>query len=107
MTGQAACRVGDQGVWTSKCTLHDEPQEFTTTFTSGSAIADILGVPICINDLTIGLATCGHHTLAKSGSGDSGTSEGTVHRVGDVGIILEGGSGTYVATSGSPIVDSL
>jgi hypothetical protein len=106
----AITRIGDQGVSVNPCTLHEEPTPFTTVFTSdGSAICDILGVPVCINGLTIGLASCGHHTICvgpSSGTSESGTSEGSIHLVGHVGKIVEGGSGTYVATTGSGITDS-
>ena len=53
----------------------------------------------------IGICSCGHISIAVSGSGITEGSNGMgVHRVGDVGIT--NGPGTYVAVTGSGITDS-
>ncbi|MDF2435465.1 MAG: hypothetical protein JWP44_5096 [Mucilaginibacter sp.] len=104
MASRQVCRIGDQGE--GICFAHDTPQNFTTTFTTGSAVMFADGIQICVVG-TIGTTTCGHHTRATTGSGLSGATDGAIHRVGDVGVVIEDERGTYTATTGSPSVDSL
>jgi hypothetical protein len=97
------CRIGDTGQGT--CFLHDPPRQFTTTFTTGSAVMFADGIAICVVG-TLGTTDCGHHTRATTGSGLSGATDGAIHRVGDEGVVIEDTRGTYVAITGSPFVDS-
>lgn len=92
------CRIGDLGV--GVCHLHDHPRSFVTTFVSADPIVDVNGRQMMrVGD--IGVTSCGHRTIATTGSGTVVGSNGLpVHRVGDVGIV-EGGGGVYVAITGS------
>lgn len=101
---KAVCRIGDQGE--GICYAHDTPTPFTTTFYTGSQIIDVGGIRVCIVG-TFGHTTCGHTTRATTGSGLSGSTEGALHRVGDTGVVVENEQGTYTATTGSAVVDSL
>jgi hypothetical protein len=103
---QELCRVGDQGTGVCWCTdgVHTPGIAITTTFTNGSVIATADGKQVCIVNLTKGQASCTHHTIALTGSGLCGTTEGEFHRVGDTGTIIEDTTGRsyYTATTGSP-----
>jgi len=97
MTG--VCRVGDIGV--GVCPHHSSPENYTTVFISGSENVVSDGQSNCFVG-SIGMATCGHQTIAISGS-DTVTADGIgIHRVGDVGMNY----GPYVAVSGSDNVTS-
>ena len=99
------CRLGDQG--TGTCYAHPSPTAFTTTFVStpGTTVT-VDGIVICTIG-TIGTTTCGHHTQASTGSGESKDPLGNAfHRVGDVGFVIENTEGTYVATTGSGTTSS-
>ena len=100
--GQQVCRVGDVGV--GVCFGHPVPTPFVTIFVSGDGIVDVDDSQMMrIGD--IGICSCGHISIAVSGSGITEGSNGMeVHRVGDVGIT--NGPGTYVAVTGSGITDS-
>lgn len=93
------CRIGDIGK--GICYLHEHPTPFTTTFDSGDELVLTNGIPtVRIGDT--GTTTCGHKTIATTGSSTvSGSNAQKVHRIGDQGIII-GGGGTYTAVSGSP-----
>jgi hypothetical protein len=105
-SGKAVARIGDHG--TGICHLHSPALAFTTTFTTGSSVMTTDGIGVCVIGST-GLATCGHHTRATTGSGLCGATDGSFHRVGDTGVISEDASGnsTYTVTTGSPTMDSL
>ena len=104
-TLKPVCRIGDQG--TGICHLHDSPTPYTTTFISNpgtTVTAD--GIEICTIG-AIGNATCGHQTVATTGSGQSTDALGNAfHRVGDQGHIIGDTAGIYTATTGSPTVSS-
>lgn len=91
------CRIGDLGVGT--CYAHEHPTSFTTTFITGDERNVVNGRQVVrVGDL--GRTSCGHTTMATSGSSNTLGSNGQgLHRIGDVGIVLEGGS--YVAVTGS------
>jgi hypothetical protein len=99
------CRIGDQGE--GICYEHPSPTAFTTTFVSNpgtTVTAD--GIEVCTIG-AIGNTTCGHHTRAVTGSGQSQDINGNAfHRVGDTGIVIENPEGTYTVTTGSPTVTS-
>jgi len=90
-------RVGDIGV--GVCPCHTTPQPYVTVFSTGanSVLSDNLAT--CIIG-TIGIASCGHPTIALSGSGDVMCEGISVHRVGDVGA----NCGPYTVVSGAPDV---
>lgn len=89
--------VGDLGNGT--CYEHDSPTEFITTYISGADSVYINNQPATIIG-TIGDADCGHSTIAVSGSGTVFIENMAVHRLGDVGAILDG-AGEYVSLIGS------
>lgn len=94
----AVARVGDQGK--GICYAHKSPTPFTTTFVQGDPTVTVDGKPMCVIG-TIGKTTCGHTTVATQGSPTVfGTDGNAAHRVGDAGIVIEGGD--YVVVSGSP-----
>jgi hypothetical protein len=102
MMGQQVCRVGDVGV--GVCFGHPVPTPFVTIFVSGDGVVDVDGNQMMrIGD--IGICSCGHVSIAVSGSAIVEGSNGMMaHRVGDVGIT--NGPGTYVAVTGSSITDA-
>lgn len=93
----AVARQGDIGV--GVCPLHNGPQGYNTVlgvgavtvFTNGKSQANI-GTP--------GIASCGHPTIATTGSGSVTAETKGVHRVGDSGQ----NPGPYTVTTGSPNV---
>lgn len=95
-------RVGDTGVGT--CYAHPEPTDFVVTFVSGDSLSSSDGQQVCTVGC-IGVTSCGHTTMALTGSstviGENGYG---LHRVGDVGVVLEDDRGVYVVTSGSDIL---
>ena len=95
-------RVGDHGVGT--CYQHKDPVRFTTVFSQGDPIVEANGKQVMrIGDY--GQASCGHQTVALTGSGTvTGSNLKGLHRVGDRGEIV-GGGGTYEVVSGSPDVE--
>ena len=99
MSAQIA-RVGDTGV--GVCPAHPVPLIYTTTFRTGSDNVLIDGQKACIIG-TIGTSTCGHDTVALTGSQAVCSADGKAyHRVGDTGQNF----GTYTVTTGSPNVTS-
>jgi N-acetylglucosamine kinase-like BadF-type ATPase len=105
MAQKPVCRIGDQGQ--GICHLHASPTPYTTTFISNpgtTVTAD--GLVVCTIG-AIGNATCGHQTIATTGSGLSQDINGNAfHRVGDQGHIIGDAAGIYTATTGSGIVSS-
>ena len=95
-------RVGDCGH--GICYAHDQPTEFNTTFVEGVANVMINGQQM-ITVGGLGVTTCGHHTIATTGASSTNGSGKALHRVGDVGTVVEDSRGHYVCTSGSPNVD--
>lgn len=96
-------RIGDQGYGT--CHNHDHPVDCTITFTSGDSYVTADGIPVCVVG-SVGTTSCGHTIIATTGSSICvGTGGKGIHRVGDTGEVV--GGGTYTVTSGSPTVDSL
>lgn len=99
------CRIGDTG--TGICYAHPSPTEFTTTFVSNPGTTVTADGRIICTVGAIGTTTCGHHTIAMTGSGESKDPLGhAFHRVGDTGVVVENTEGTYVAITGSPTVSS-
>jgi hypothetical protein len=88
-------RVSDIGFGT--CYLHDHPVSYVTTITSGvsSVLTNNLQTAVVSS---IGCASCGHTTIALTGSGDVAYENLPVHRVGDIGTT---GAGTYTLITGS------
>ena len=97
----AIIRVGDTGSGTCTAPSHSSPVACTVVFTTGAPTVGGSGSAICTVG-SLGITSCGHHTLATTGSPTVTADGQPVHREGDVGIIIEGGS--YTATSGSPTV---
>jgi hypothetical protein len=97
MTG--VCRVGDIGV--GVCPNHPHSVNYTTVFVSG--IADVVAddSEVCIVG-TVGMSTCGHPTIALSGSDVCNADGLGLHRVGDVGANF----GPYTAILGADDVTS-
>lgn len=98
-------RIGDQGQ--GICYLHTSPTSYTTTFvTTPATTITVNGIEICVVG-TIGNATCGHQTIAVTGSGVSGDLNGhAFHRVGDIGYVIGDENSTYIVTTGSDILSS-
>lgn len=95
----ANCTAGDIGV--GICYLHLVPTPYTTIFITGASTVTINGKSATLVG-SVGIASCGHPTIALTGSSNSTATAGGMHRVGDVGQ----NGGPYVATSGSPNVTS-
>lgn len=105
MSGQGACRVGDTGE--GICHLHVPPLAYITTFYEGSEVFSNDGVGIVLIGHK-GHASCGHDTIAITGSalmtvGEAGVG---VHRVGDTGHIIGSPASTYTAITGSGVLSN-
>lgn len=92
-------RVGDIGV--GICPCHITPVQYTTVFSDGCSIVKTNGMITTIVG-TIGVSSCGHPTIAITGSNVINLCNKQVHRVGDVGS----NCGPYTSISGSEDVDS-
>lgn len=90
-------RIGDIGQGTCPC--HDDPQFYTTIFVTGaeSVITNQAGTAIIG---TVGVASCGHSTIALTGSSTVFAESQGVHRLGDIGE----NCGTYQVITASPDV---
>lgn len=95
----AVTRVGDIGVGT--CPHHPHPMQYTTMFVSGATDVNSDEQANAFTG-TIGVATCGHPTIALTGADDVRADTIGLHRVGDVGANY----GPYVAVSGASDVNS-
>lgn len=93
----SAMRIGDMGQ--GICYFHNPPEAYTTVFVSGAGSVGANGEPCCFVG-TVGTATCGHPTIALSGSPDVSSEGIGMHRSGDVGQ----NGGPYIALAGSPDV---
>jgi hypothetical protein len=107
MTAQRIARIGDSISGT--CPLHGNEEVTGTWVSGGSTRVFCDGEPIIIVHLSIGNLTCGHHATPATGSGLAGTTEGAIHREGDLAYVTEAGPGqnTLVTVSGSNTTDSL
>ena len=99
MTAQAVARVGDMGI--GVCPCHLAPVSYTTIFIDGAPANFTDDLNTCWVT-TIGLSSCGHPTVAVTGSPNVDISGNAVHRVGDTGH----NCGNYTVVTGSPNVDS-
>lgn len=97
---KSICRVGDSG--SGYCDLHEHRIPITVTLTSGEIDIETEGLPTATVGST-GIASCGHPTVALTGSVNYTVNGKGVHRVGDQGTT---GSGVYTMTTGSLTVDS-
>jgi len=87
-------RVGDIGV--GVCPCHLVPVGYITAFVTGASSVKTNGRTTTIVS-TIGVSTCGHPTIALTGSGTVFLEGHKVHRIGDVGV----NCGPYISASGS------
>lgn len=99
-------RLGDTG--SGICNGHSGgSRQVTVTFTgNGDSKTSVNGQSLCTVG-TVGLASCGHTTVATTGTVSILTVDGFgLHRVGDQGDILDGSNvvGSYTVTSGSTTV---
>lgn len=92
-------RVDDTGV--GVCPAHAVPLIYTTVFKTGADTVFIDGKQACIIG-TEGASTCGHPTVATSGSSVCSANGEFYHRVGDQGQNF----GIYTVNTGSPNVTS-
>ena len=90
-------RVGDIGI--GICYCHLIPTPYVTVFVTGANSVQTNNLTSCIIG-TIGIASCGHPTIALSGSPDVFLENSASHRIGDVGA----NCGPYTVVSGSPDV---
>lgn len=101
MTGKVACRVGDTG--SGFCNLHGVA--YTTTFYESSSALTCGGIGVVLVGHH-GHATCGHDTIAVSGSAATDVGGVAIHRAGDTGHIVGDATSTYVANLGSGAFDA-
>jgi uncharacterized Zn-binding protein involved in type VI secretion len=88
-------RVGDIGV--GYCRYHK--RQVTVMFVSGSTSTQTDNKASCTVG-SVGIADCGHTSVALSGSPSVTINNKRAHRSGDLGSLS--GGGDYVAVSGSP-----
>lgn len=88
------CKIGDlgQGV----CPCHDDPETYITTFSIGAKTVFVNGENVMIVG-GIGISSCGHPTIALTGSNNVFAENQGIHRVGDEG----NNCGMYTALTGS------
>ena len=92
--GQPVSRVGDIGI--GICYAHAHPLQYTTTFVTGIDDGLTDDLVTCIVG-TIGISSCGHPTVALTGSTISTGDNEPIHRVGDTGANF----GPYTSITGS------
>jgi hypothetical protein len=91
----AQARVGDIGV--GYC--HKHKREVLITFVTGASSTLSNNQPSCTVG-TVGIADCGHTSIALTGSTNVKLDNKQAHRIGDTGVLSEGGD--YVVVTGSP-----
>ena len=90
----------DYGLGT--CNDHVHPIPVTVFFDVGSgSTVVVIGSEGIVRVTDVGYATCGHTTMAVTGSSNVIVEGKGVHRVGDTGTIGVSG-GTYTVQTGSP-----
>lgn len=87
-------RVGDIGM--GRCPAHKSTKSYTTIFTVGSPNVFVNGRPCAIVG-TVGMASCGHPTIALTGASIGFVNGSPIHRVGDTGT----NPGAYTTMVGS------
>ncbi|SRR6266581_1541678 len=92
-------RYGDMGL--GVCPAHHHPVTYITVFVSSNSNVTSDGIPI-ITVGDIGISSCGHPTVAVTGSEVGLANEKGIHRVGDMGT----NPGHYTVITGSPFVTS-
>ena len=90
----AQTRVGDIGV--GICPCHISPVSYVTVFSTGAPTVLTNDLVSCIVG-TVGIASCGHPTIALTGSPDVFHENSAAHRIGDTGA----NCGPYTVVSGS------
>lgn len=86
------------------CLGHKKPKGYAVMFVSGASATKVNGKAMA-TVTSIGVNTCGHVSMAVSGSPLTTATNGQkAHRVGDAGV--SGAGGAYTAASGSPSVKS-
>ena len=93
----AQTRVGDIGI--GICPCHKSPKRYITTFSTGAPSVLTNNLVSCIVG-TIGVSSCGHPTVAHTGSPDVFHENSPAHRINDTGA----NCGPYVVVTGSPDV---
>jgi hypothetical protein len=91
----AQTRVGDIGV--GICPCHRKPKSYVTVFSTGASTVLTNNRISCIIG-TIGIASCGHPTVALTGSPNVLHQNKPAHRIGDTGA----NCGPYTVITGSP-----
>jgi len=89
-----ACRNGDIGL--GICPAHLTPVSYTTTFI-GNATTVLTNGQTTVTIGAIGISTCGHPTIALTGSSSVNAEGNGIHRIGDSGQ----NPGPYTAVTGS------
>ena len=93
----AQTRIGDIGI--GVCPCHKSPVGYVTVFSTGASSVQTNNLTSCIVG-SIGIASCGHPTVALTGSPNVFHENSAAHRIGDVGA----NCGPYTVVSGSPNV---
>lgn len=92
-------RIGDMGAGICNSPDHDNPEPYITVFVSGADTVSADNLGMCFVG-TIGVASCGHPTIALTGSPTVTGENIAIHRTGDTGANY----GPYTALEGSPDV---
>ena len=92
-------KLGSQGI--GVCPCHRTPQDYVTTLITGAGTVNVNGASAGQVG-SLGVASCGHMTVALTGSASVFAEGKQVHRVGDQGT----NCGPYVLISGSENVDN-
>jgi len=95
----AHSRVGDSGI--GICPCHIVPVPYITIFATGASSVKTNG-KTTTHITSVGIATCGHPTVALTGSSTVFAENQKVHRIGDTGV----NCGPYTSITGSPNTNS-
>jgi len=90
----AHSRVGDIGI--GVCPCHIVPVGYITVYATGASSVKTNG-RTTTHITTIGISTCGHPTVALTGSSTVVAESQKVHRIGDMGV----NCGPYISVGGS------
>lgn len=95
-------KVGSIGVGTCPCHPPSPPVQYNTIIASGAVNCNVNGVPMAIIG-SVGISSCGHATVALTGSSTKFANGQGLHKVGDIGQ----NCGNYILLTGATMTNSV